>query len=87
MPQPYEGPWDNKDLFLKRLKMIEEGAHSQGYRGFSCCRICSISNGSETFSYGGWEWPSGYGHYIEEHNVRPSVEFEKFILGKHYGTS
>lgn len=27
-----------------------------------------------------WEWPSGFEHYVREHNVRPSWAFQSFIL-------
>ena len=51
-----------------------------GMRGFSICRICGIGNGSHEFHINDWYWPEGLRHYIEEHNVRPSDEFIKFII-------
>lgn len=52
------------------------------YRGFSSCRICETLNCSREFSMNGWQWPEGFRHYIEKHNVKPSGEFITFILNK-----
>jgi hypothetical protein len=52
-----------------------------GYRGSSTCRICGIRNGYREFNIAGWQWPSGFRHYIEAHNVRPSLAFQEFIIG------
>lgn len=85
VPQPYNGPWSAKPLFLEALEKVESKAQSKSFKGWSKCRLCSKSNGSESFIYKGWEWPSGYRHYIEVHGVRPSVAFEQFILGSTWG--
>jgi hypothetical protein len=26
-----------------------------------------------------WVWPSGYKHYIEDHEVQPSLAFQEFV--------
>jgi hypothetical protein len=31
------------------------------------------------FSMDVWEWPEGFRHYVAEHEVRPSPEFELFV--------
>lgn len=49
------------------------------YRGSSACRICGKMNGSHEYVFGGYRWPSGYRHYIEEHNVEPSEGFKKML--------
>jgi hypothetical protein len=85
MPQPYTGPWHDRALFIEQLKFVQERCQVRAYRGSSSCRLCdNRRNGSETYSSTGWEWPSGYLHYIEEHGVRPSLAFEKFILDKQW---
>lgn len=50
-------------------------------KGWSTCRCCGKMNGSREFSYKGWNWPEGFRHYIEIHNVVPSAEFLKEVLG------
>jgi hypothetical protein len=59
--------------------------HVVSYRGFSWCRICpsrsGASMGTKSYRYNGWEWPEGFRHYIVEHNVVPSKEFLKEVLG------
>lgn len=49
------------------------------YRGSSRCRICDIRNGSCEYIFGGYRWPAGYLHYVEEHNVEPSAGFKEML--------
>lgn len=49
------------------------------YRGRSNCRICDCANGSEDVSDGRYRWPSGLGHYLEEHNVKLPFGLEVHI--------
>lgn len=51
------------------------GLESIAYRGWSDCRICGESNGSCDETDGEWIWPSGFLHYIEDHNVKPPQDF------------
>lgn len=70
--------------FLDKLAVVESHAASAGYRGHSYCRLCGVENGSRTFILDEWQWPSGYWHYVEVHNVRPSPEFERFVTAYGY---
>ena len=87
-PKPTEDKkWKKKKKFFLNLLYETESfpfVTCRGLKGWSNCRICSERNGSDTFFYKGWEWPSGFSHYIEEHNIKPSKEFIDFI--KLYGT-
>lgn len=49
------------------------------YKGMSQCRLCGQSNGSKEFTLGGFTWPEGYRHYLDEHRVEPDPEFKQFI--------
>lgn len=56
----------------------------KGYMGHAHCRVCNIkNNGSEDFliELDGVEWiiPEGYLHYLENHGIEPSKEFQEFI--------
>jgi hypothetical protein len=51
----------------------------QAYRGSSTCRVCGKTNGHREFIFGGYRWPEGYLHYVEEHNVEPSEGFKKML--------
>jgi hypothetical protein len=79
-PKP-EGAWAGRSAFLTSLDRVEAIAERVQYRGYSHCRICSCVNGSEALRLGVWEWPSGFRHYIADHQIRPSDEFEAFISG------
>lgn len=72
--------WPGRNEFLEALSKVEAVAEESTTRGFSICRICGKANGSREFDYKGWRWPSGYAHYIRDHNVRPSLAFQEFVL-------
>ena len=75
--------WINKEKFIAALNAVENKlAVKTSYRGFSLCRICESRNGSTEFELQGWRWPVGLKHYIVEHQVKPSTEFEEFILSQ-----
>lgn len=80
-PKPIPQKTKCDQEFISKLKSLEERAAIICYRGSSNCRICNIRNGSKEYMYGGWNWPSGYMHYITEHNIHPSEEFRKFVEG------
>lgn len=77
-----EWPMDaerSQQWVLDRLSYIERKAQIISYRGPSFCRVCNKLNGTQSFTFKGWEWPSGFRHYIEEHNVVPSTEFLRML--------
>jgi class 3 adenylate cyclase/tetratricopeptide (TPR) repeat protein len=79
-PESRDTPWDGQTKFLKKLTLAQREAMQIGYRGWSSCRICGMQgNGSVTFRLKDWEWPEGFQHYIQEHNVKPSRDFIEFI--------
>jgi len=73
--------WTGRAVFLRFLDGIEAHAERIAYRGMSICRVCGRLNGHEGLRLAGWEWPAGYKHYIADHGVRPSLAFERYILG------
>ena len=77
-PDP-ETNWPQRAAFLEMLDCAEAKAQTVSYRGFSRCRICGCRNGSQSFRLDFWEWPWGFRHYVSDHAVRPSAEFEFFI--------
>ncbi len=79
---------DNKRKIIASLENIQRIIRPIGYKGSSNCRICECSNGSEEYSCSSpnnpmlvYKWPSGFIHYIQEHNVCPSDNFLKDIIG------
>src|SRR5258705_1071615 len=74
--------WPARAAFFASLWSIEAIAERIAYRGYSRCRVCGCQNGSESLRLGQWEWPAGFRHYVEEHQVRPSGEFVTFIMGR-----
>lgn len=90
MPVASETGWTGKTEFIKALVEAESGAQVVHYRGFSSCRLCDLRcNGTKEYTLtrdtGTWRWPEGYRHYVLEHNVRPSLAFQEFILGHKLG--
>lgn len=66
--------WDPEERAEVAL-YLESAKVSRSYRGFSDCRICGKMNGSREHTDGEWYWPSGFSHYLREHDVRPPQEF------------
>jgi hypothetical protein len=81
LPMPtVDAEWHDRNTFISRLVALQRRARSTAYKGSAPCRLCDRRrNGSETFSLLGWEWPSGYLHYLTDHGVRPSAAFEAFV--------
>ena len=91
MPVANEQDWEGGPMFRTALTMIQirmqnsqKEAKPLGevirYKGMSHCRLCNCMNGSMTFKLGGFTWPSGYLHYLDEpHFVRPDPTFQQFI--------
>lgn len=77
-PQP-DAKWPQRAAFLEAFDRVEAEAHRVYYRGYSRCRICRCLNGTQSFRLDVWEWPEGFRHYMAEHEVRPSSEFELFV--------
>jgi hypothetical protein len=82
LPRPESSPfaWRGKANFLTKLEEVQTEAHVTRYKGYSTCRLCGCANGSGEYSIDGWVWPEGFKHYVDEHNVRPSLAFQEFIL-------
>ena len=81
LPWPMPDPtWIGRASFLARLGVLETAAQRVRYRGYSACRLCGKLNGSEGLRWGGWEWPSGFRHYVADHDVKPSGQFEAFVM-------
>jgi len=81
MPIPYNGIWEDKDKFLLHFDVVEKFCHAHAYKGSSHCRLCSINcNGSYDYYTDVFVWPSGFRHYIVDHNVKPSDKFIRYIL-------
>ena len=81
MPEP-DADWPGRDAFLPLLHRLEDAARETHFKGFSTCRLCGRVNGSSSFTLDGWEWPSGFAHYLEDHGVRPTADFEAFVLAR-----
>ena len=77
-PEPSRG-WGDRSRFLRRLAQVEEKAERITYRGLSSCRLCGRLNGDKAFRLDVWEWPAGFRHYVEDHEVAPSADFTDFV--------
>lgn len=59
---------------------LRRGEATRHQKGFSKCRICGNANGSYELTDGIYRWPSGFLHYILEHDVKPPQEFINHCL-------
>lgn len=76
IPEPR---WVDREAFLASLDRVEQIADKTACRGYSPCRICGCRNGYLEFTLREWAWPAGFRHYVDEHHVRPSKEFQNFV--------
>lgn len=81
-----DAEWAGRPMFLTLLDRVEAAAFRVPYRGFSMCRICGRQNGREGLRFERWEWPAGYRHYLADHDVRPTPEFEAFVTEEGQGS-
>src|SRR5215472_11878403 len=80
LPWPQPDPaWSDRSAFLEVLHYAEAEAERFVEWGFSKCRLCGCQNGDASFVLENWDWPQGLRHYVVDHNVRPSPEFELFL--------
>lgn len=81
LPWPIPGTlWSNRSVFVAALDTVEAKAQRTAYRGYAKCRLCGCRNGHELLRVREWEWPAGFRHYVDLHLVRPTAEFEEFII-------
>jgi hypothetical protein len=82
LPMPVtDVDWPGRADFLTKLATVEAAARQRHMKGSSTCRVCGETNGSSSFTFGGWEWPDGFVHYLRDHGVRPTADFEAFVTG------
>lgn len=80
---------DAKKLFLKNLSNMEknEKTEKSKIKGYNTCIFCKDKMGSHICTYTldlgekfvEYKWEEGYDHYIKEHKVVPSKEFQEFV--------
>jgi hypothetical protein len=75
----YSDDSDNNDNNDKNDVKLANLLYSIQYKGSSRCRLCGCRNGSQTLYLNGYAFPSGYFHYINEHNIEVPIEFQQMI--------
>lgn len=65
--------------YITKIKNLEKHAICDSYRGISICRICGHGNGCDEYTFNNFCWPSGYIHYLEDHNVAINPTFQLFL--------
>jgi len=88
-PYPIESKtlWSEKSLFLDRMKLVmnylDIEKKYQVYDEKKDCLICKKKDIiTKRYQYSNTIWEDGIIHYIDEHNIEPSIEFRKFIYNK-----
>jgi hypothetical protein len=86
---PYPTPGENKSAYTKtiisRLKLVNEFLEGKNryisYDKRRDCLLCDAKNiTSKTYRFMDIMWEDGLIHYIDKHNIEPSVQFKHFIL-------
>lgn len=76
--------WRAQAEFRIQLRKVEQacqGFDKKEFFGASVCRLCRKMNGSEEYAMGGYVWPSGYLHYLQNHLVLAPQPFVDMVLG------
>lgn len=84
LPLPIERKkWKGQDEFLARLFVLEQHArlikamHDNVVR----CHFCNCTwNRPHVYEMDGWVWRKSLYHYVKNHNIRPSIAFQEFVL-------
>jgi hypothetical protein len=69
-----DADWDEDERHAVS-QYLASGTMARAFMGRSVCRLCGTANGFAEYTDGTYIWPSGLGHYVDEHNVRLPDEF------------
>lgn len=84
---PVENSWisADKEKVIKEINFLYNQGSKTGFHGSSICRICGKTNGNfeSVVTLGNIIFiiPSGYIHYLKDHNVMPNVTLMEYIDG------
>ncbi|PJN23038.1 hypothetical protein [Kitasatospora sp. CB02891] len=73
--------WDGEERSLVGT-YLSQGQLACQFMGVSRCRLCGRVNGNAELTDGTYLWPSGLGHYVEEHAVRLPAEFVRHAVDR-----
>ena len=79
-PEP-DSSWQGRPAFLQALDKVEREAERIATRGISYCRLCGQTNGRDELQLAEWAWPAGFRHYVADHDIRPTQQFQQFVSG------
>lgn len=87
IPVSHDTILDQAEMINKSVQVLDKFATTQGYRGYSPCRLCpNKRNGFAEYSigYNGVTYiiPMGYFHYLRDHNVKIDDELVEIV--EHY---
>lgn len=89
-PKHHENKWSGKDVIENRLANIHEYLNLKNkYEKYSDpkdCLLCGAKNvTTKRYRLLNIMWEDGIEHYINVHNIEPSIQFKQFILSKKNG--
>lgn len=69
----HDSSWkiQNPQEYAIVLAYLNTPERTEGYRGWSTCRVCKCPNGSQDWFKGPFRYPQGYVHYLVEHGFKP----------------
>ena len=74
--------WGNKKDVIEKLKSLNNQSYEE-YKTKNACLICgTIDITTKRYTLNNISWDDSLLHYIEDHNIEPSIQFKEFIFSK-----
>ena len=80
-PAARERKWAGQTAFVEALTKVQKRANVSQSKGKAPCRICRTPHGAATYNILNWAWPSGFMHYVVDHNVKPADCLQWMLAG------
>lgn len=79
--------WPDQSIIINRLNelshVLDGKKRYDEYEKPKNCLLCGAQNvNKKRYRHAGFMWEDGLVHYVERHNIEPSVQFKGFILNK-----
>jgi hypothetical protein len=80
-PEDYiDETWNAAEKAVVISYIRKQTQSAQQWRGFSACRLCGETLGTQCLTDGTYIWPEMFEHYLEAHSCKPPQVFIDHVL-------